>query len=107
MLVCVLPLFYILLIFTPYTFTVKADLSTATLVISHACSQEVSCEGYLICGVDELHSFVGHREHDGWHFLHLFCRLLGAHKINKQEKDKRGSNDFGGITCIKWNKLQY
>ena len=35
---------------------------------------------YLICGVDELHSFVGHGEDDGRHLLHLFCRLLGEGK---------------------------
>lgn len=45
-----------------------------------SASQEVSCEYYLICCIDELHSFVGNGEYDGRHFLHLFCRLLGVHK---------------------------
>lgn len=52
---------------------------------SQEASQEVSCEGYLICGVDELDSFVGHGEYDGWHFLHLFCRLLRVHRKKREE----------------------
>lgn len=46
-------------------------------------------ETYLICGVNELDSFVGHREYDGWHLLHLFCRLLGMHIKNKKGKERQ------------------
>lgn len=44
---------------------------------------------YLICGVDKLDSFVGHGENDGWHLLHLFCRLLGMRIKNRRKKRQR------------------
>lgn len=48
-------------------------------------------ETHLICGVDELDSFVGHGEHDGWHLLHLFCRLLGVHRKIKQKRQRQAT----------------
>lgn len=44
---------------------------------------------YLICGVDELHSFVGHGQHDGRHFLHLFCRLLVQKWEGRDKKEEK------------------
>lgn len=51
----------------------------------------------LVSGVDELDTFVGHWEYDGWHFLHLFRRLLRIRRevsamsekfhVNKQEQN--------------------
>lgn len=57
-------------------------------------------EGYLISGVNELDSFVGNGENDGWHLLHLFCRLLGTH-IKKNTKAKTGNSDLGGIVGLR------
>lgn len=31
---------------------------------------------YLICCINKFDSFVRDRQDNGWHFLHLFCRLL-------------------------------
>lgn len=60
----------------------------------------MSCEGYLICGVDELDSFVGHGENDGRHFLHLFCRLLRVHR-KKKRRDAAVTLEASqsGISC--------
>lgn len=56
---------------------------------------------YLICGVDELHSLVGHGQHDGRHFLHLFCRLLGAH--GKWAKERGERQQWLLRLDMKWN----
>lgn len=58
---------------------------------------------YLICGVDELHSFVGHGQHDGRHFLHLFCRLL-VQKWEGRDK-KRGKKTAVTLEAARESKL--
>lgn len=56
--------------------------------------EETGSEPYLICGIDELHSFVGHREYDGRYFLHLFCGLLGVHEKHNNNKREKAAVTF-------------